>query len=131
MLANGLNGFWATLGFANHGNKAGLGQHHFGKFIHAGGGGGASGAHGFVTHGIYRTNVVNDAVGKVHGQFFAFGQHVLNALVGSVATSEHFAVEQQGIAGFPAGHFGFAQGVKVHALAFLRVGRPSHVGPKV
>jgi hypothetical protein len=72
----------SALGLADHAEQAGLVQHHVGEFVHAGGGGGACGADHFVAHRVDRANVVDDAVGEVNGQGFAFGQHVGNALVG-------------------------------------------------
>src|SRR5260221_5168687 len=45
----------------------------------------------------------------IYGQLLALGQHVLDALVGGIAAREHLAVEQQGVAGLPAGHFFLAQ----------------------
>ena len=111
MFLDGCNGLRATLGFAHHGNQAGLGQHHLGEFVHACGGRGACGSNSFALHGVDWAHVVNDAVGEVDGQFFAFCQHVLNAFVSGIATRQHFAVEQQSLARFPAGHFCGGQGV--------------------
>jgi hypothetical protein len=127
---DGFDGHRAALGLADHGDQAGLRQHHLGEAIHARGGGGAGGPDGFA-HGVDRADVVDDAVGEVHGQLFALGQHVLDALVRGVAAGQHLAVEQQRVAGLPAGHFGLGQGVEVDLFALHVVGRPVHVGPAV
>jgi hypothetical protein len=103
----------------------------FGELVHARGGGRAGRAHHFVAHRIDRADVVDDAVGEVHRQLLALGQHVLDALVRGVAAGEHLAVEQQRVAGLPAGHFFAGQRVQVDAPALVVVGRPVHVGPQV
>ena len=131
MFLDRLDGGGAALGFADHGDQAGGAEHHLGELVHAGGGGGAGRAHGLVTHRVDRTDVVNHAVGEVHGQLLALGQHVLDALVRRIAAGEHLAVEQQGVARLPAGYLGLGERVEVDALAFLRVRRPAHVGPQV
>jgi len=45
----------------------------------------ACGSNSFALHGVYRAYIVNDAVGEVDRQFFALGQHVLNAFVSGIA----------------------------------------------
>ncbi len=111
MFFDGLYAHGAALGFANHGNQPCLSQHHFGKAVHTRSGGGACRAYYFIAHGVYRAHVVDDAVGKVHRQLFAFGQHVGNAFVGGIAPRKHFAVKQQRVAWLPGGYFGFGKGV--------------------
>ena len=128
---DGFDGDRAAFGFADHGNQAGLLQHHAGEFVHAGGGGGAGGAHHFIAHGIDGADVVNHAVGEVHGQLLTLGQHVVNAFVGGIAAGEHFAVQEQGLAGLPAGDFFLGQGVQIDALAGFGVGCPFHLGPQI
>ena len=93
MFLDSFNRGRTAFGFTNHRNQASLRQHHFGELVHAGGGSRACGADGFVAYGIHGAHVINHAVGEVDGQLLAFGQHILNALVRSVATGEHFAVE--------------------------------------
>jgi hypothetical protein len=56
---------------------------------------------------------------KLHWQLFALGQHVLDALVRGVAAGQHLAVEQQRVAGLPAGHFFAGQRVRLTFLLFL------------
>jgi hypothetical protein len=66
----------AALGLADHADQAGLLQHHGGELVHARGGGGAGRADHFVAHRVDRADVVDEAVGEVHRQLLALGQHV-------------------------------------------------------
>src|SRR5690606_28673951 len=131
VLLDGFDGNRAALGLTDHGDQASLGQHHLGELVHAGSGGGACWANSFVTHGVHRTDVVNHAVGEIHRQIYTLGQHVLTALVGSVAAGQNVAVEQQGVAGFPAGYFLFGQRVQVDFFGLVVVRRPVNLGPCV
>ncbi|MCY1220494.1 hypothetical protein D9M72_325090 [compost metagenome] len=119
----------AALGLADHGDQAGLLQHHVGELVHAGGGGGAGRADHFVAHRIDRADVVDDAVGEVHGQRLALGQHVLDALVRRVAAGQHLARQQQGLARLPTGDFFLGQRVQVDLLGLVVVRRPVHFRP--
>ena len=94
MFLDRFNGNGAALGFANHCNQTRLGEHHLGKFIHAGGSGGASRANGFIAHRIDGANVINNAIFKTHRKRFAFGEHVLNAFMRSVPPGEDFSIEK-------------------------------------
>ena len=131
MLLDGFDGGRSAFGFADHRDQAGFAEHHVGEAVHAGGGGGAGWADGFVTHRVDRADVINHAVGEINRQIFAFGQHVFDTFVRGIAAGQHLAVEQQRVAGFPAGDFGFGQGVEVDFFALDVVGRPDHVGPQV
>ena len=131
MFLNGFNRNRAALGLAHHGNEACLGQHHLCEFVHACGGGRACRAHGLAFDGVNRAHVVNHAVGEIDRQLFAFGQHVLNALVCSVAAGQHLAIEKQGLTGFPAGHFSRGESIQINALALFSVRGPVHVGPQI
>jgi hypothetical protein len=108
----------ATFGLADHRDQAGLGQHHLGEFVHPRGRRWAGRANGFVANRINRTDVVNDAVGEVDRQLFAFRQHVLDAFVGRVAAGQHLAVEQQRLTGFPGAT---SAGVRVSRLTCVEV----------
>ena len=117
MLLDALDGFRATLGFADHADKAGFTQHHVGELVHPGGGGGACRANYFVTHRIDRANVIDEAVGEIDPfrQPFAIFQHVGDTLVGGVATGEDLAGEQHGITALPAGQLGLGDAIDVDA----------------
>ena len=95
MLANGLDGSGAALGFANHRQQAGLLQHQVREFVHAGGGGWARRAHHLIAHRVHGAYVVNNAITQVYAfwQRLALRIEVRNALVRSVAAREHLAVQ--------------------------------------
>ena len=131
MFFDGFNGDGAAFGLADHRDQTGLGQHHFSETVHAGGGGRAGGADGFALDRVHRADVIDHAVGEVNRQLFAFEQHVGDAFMGGVAAGQHFAVEQQRLAGFPAGDFFFGQGVEVHFFALNVIRRPVDVGPQI
>ena len=131
MFLDGVDGRGAAFGFTDHGDQAGLGQHHFGEFVHASSSRRTCGAYGFIANRVNGAHVVNDAVGEIDRQFLALGQHVLNALVRCVTACEHFAVEQKRLARLPTGDFSFGERIEIYPLALLCVGRPVDVRPKV
>src|SRR6218665_2680939 len=131
VLFDGPDGDRAALGFADHRDQAGPGQHHVGELVHPGGGGGACGAYGLALDRVHRADVVDDPVVEVHRQLFAVGQQVLYALVRGIAAGQHLAVEQQAVAGLPSGALLPGQLVEKDPAAVLVVGRPVHVGPQV
>ena len=61
VVADGLDGGGAAFGFADHAEEAGGFEHLAGELVHAGGGGGAGGAYGFVADGVYGADVVDEA----------------------------------------------------------------------
>ncbi len=61
-LADGFDGDGAALGFADHAEQAGCGEHLAGELVHARGGGGAGGADDFVADGVDGADVVDEAV---------------------------------------------------------------------
>ena len=67
-------------------------QHLAGEFVHAGGGGGAGGADHFIAHRVDGAYVVDDFVGEIHRQFFAFVEHIHHAFMGGIAAGVDFAV---------------------------------------
>ena len=102
-------------------------EHLAGEFVHAGGCSRTCGADDFVADRIDGADVVNQAVGEIDGQFFAFVEHIDEAFVCGIAAGEDFAVQQQYVAGFPAGDFFFGQFVDIDAFAV--VGAVSQIGP--
>ena len=61
-LLDGVDGGGAALGFADHAEEAGLGEHLAGELIHARGGGGAGGADDLFADGVDGADVVDEAV---------------------------------------------------------------------
>ena len=131
VLFDGFDAFWAALGLADHRDQAGLRQHHFREAVHARGRRRAGGADRFALDRIDRADVINHPVGEINRQFFALEQHVGNALVRCVAAGQHLAVEQQGLAGRPAGDFFLRQRVQIDLLALCVIRCPLHVRPQV
>ena len=131
MFLDRLDPRWATLGLADHRNESGLRQHHFGEFIHACRRRWAGGADHFVAHRIDRADVIDHAILKIDRQFFALGEHVLNAFVRGVAAGEHLAGKQQGLARLPCRDFIFGQRIHINARALVVVRLPMHVGPQI
>ena len=119
VVADGVDGGDAALGFADHAEEAGLFEHLAGELVHAGGGGGAGGADGFVSYWIHRTYVIDELVGEVDGEGFVAGEHVGHALVGGVAAGEELAVEEEDVAGEPGFGFFVGEGVEVDAFRGL------------
>ncbi len=89
--ADGFDRDGAALGFADHAEQAGLGEHLAGELVHARGRGGAGGADDFFADRVDGADVVDEAVAEVDGQFFAAVEHVGHALVGGVAAGEQLA----------------------------------------
>ena len=127
VVADGVDGGDAALGFADHAEEAGGLEHLARELVHAGGGGGAGGADGFVTYGVDGANVVDELVGEVDREGFVAGEHVGHALVGGVAAGEELAVEEEDVAGLPGLGFGVGEGVEVDALGVVRFVR--ELGP--
>ena len=91
-----------ALGLADHGDEAGLGEHHLGELVHPRRRRRAGRADDLVAHRIDRADVVDDAVGEVHRQRLALGEHVLDPLVRGVAAGQHLAAQEQRLARLPA-----------------------------
>ena len=125
------NATWAAFRFTNHDGQARLCEHHFCEFIHARGGGWTCRANDFITDRIDRADVVNGTVCEIDRQWFAFGEHVGDALVCGVTTREHFTVEEQCLTWCPAFNFSTGEGVQVDTLAFFVIRCPVHIRPCV
>ena len=130
MFANGFDAGGPALGFADHGDEAGLLQHHLRELVHARRGGGTGGTHDFAAHRIDRTDVVDDAIAEIHAgrQRLALGEQIGDALVSGIAPGEHAAVEQQLFARLPARHFRGRQRVEIDSTRVGR-GRPVDLRP--
>ena len=96
MLLDGLNGSGSTLCFSDHADQPCLLQHHLGKTIHPGGGGGAGWANSLVTDWIDRTHVVDHSIGEVDAvrQSFTGSEEVGNFFVGGISTGEQFPAQE-------------------------------------
>ena len=128
MILDGVDGRRATFGLAHHAHQAGLLQHHVGELVHTGGGSGAGRADRFVTNGVNRAHVVDEAILEVHRQGFTLAQHFLNTLVGGIAAGQQLAGQQHGFAHFPLGNVGAGHGIQVdpaHVFAHF----PGHFRP--
>ena len=103
MLADGLDADGTAFGLADHGDEAGLLEHHLGELVHARGGGRPCWAHHLVPHRVDRADVIDHAVAKIHArrQVLAAGEEVRDALVGGVAAGEHATVQQQTLTWLP------------------------------
>src|SRR5579862_7247598 len=117
VFANGLDGFRAAFSFADHAEKAGMGEHVTGEGVHARGGGGASGANNFVADWIDGTDVVDEATLEVDGKYFSALKHVGHAFVGGVPTREELAVEQQDFTRLPGGDLFARDGIEIDAAS--------------
>ena len=95
-------------------------QHLAGEFIHTGGSSRTGRTNYFVTDWINRADVVNQFVGEIYRQFFAFVEHVNQTFVRGIAAGQDFTVQQQYVAGFPCGHFFFSQVVDIDTFAVVR-----------
>ncbi len=113
--ADGVDGDGAALGFADHAEKAGFGEHLAGELVHARGGGGTGGADDFFADRIDGADVVDEAILEIDGKLFAAAEHVGHALVGGVAAGEELAGEEEDFAGLPCGGFFAGDGVEVDA----------------
>ena len=113
VVADGGDGLRPPLRLADHAHEAGALQQDAREAIHAGGGGRPGWADHFVAHRIYRADVVDEAIPKIHGQRFAGFQQVENLLVRGVPPGQHAAGEQQGLAGPPTVHFLAGEAVQV------------------
>ena len=92
-----------------------------GKFIHTGGSSWTGRANYFVTDWINRADVVNQFVGEIHRQLFAFVEHVNQTFVRGIAAGQDFTIQQQYVAGFPCSHFFLGQIVDIDTFAVVRV----------
>ena len=93
MLFNRFDSNRATFRFTDHGYKTCLCQHHLCELIHACSCCWTCRTYHFITNWIDRTDVINHTIFKINRKFFTFRQHVSDALVSSIAASQHFAVQ--------------------------------------
>ena len=93
MLFDRFNSYRTAFRFTDHGDETCLCQHHLCELIHACGGGWTCGPHHFITNWIDWTDVIDHTIFKINRKLFTFSQHISNALVSSIATGQHFAVQ--------------------------------------
>src|ERR1700733_7759698 len=121
IVADGFDGGFASLSFADHAIEACFGEHLAGELVHACGGGGAGWANGFVAYGVDRADVVDEAALEVDGELFAAVEHVGHAFVGGVAAGEELAGEEEDFAGLPGEDFVVGDAVEVYSSCFRDV----------
>jgi len=86
--AYSVNGDLSALGFAHHTQEAGLGEHLARIFVHTCRSRRPSGADGLVAHGVNGADIIDEAVIEVNGQRLSGMEHMREALVSGVASSE-------------------------------------------
>ena len=120
-LADCVEGDLAAFGFADHAEQARFGKHLAGEFVHAGGGGRAGWADGFVPYGVDGAYIVDKAILEVDGKRFAAGEHIGHALVGGIAAGEQAAGEENDLAGLPGADVVAGEGVEIDAAGGVGV----------
>ena len=128
VLPDRFDGGRTALALADHRDQAGTREHRIGEFVHPRCRRGAGGPDDFIAHRINGSDVIDDAIAKVHGQRLALIQQFDEALVRGIAAGQQLAVQEQPIAPLPRGDFSRLQPVEVDAPRF-RNRRPVHVGP--
>src|SRR5690606_17451856 len=93
MLADRIDRIKPALCFSDHGEQALL-QHHVGKLVHPGRGGGAGWADHFFANRINRPDIIYDTALELDRQLLTLLEHILDPLVRGIAAGEHLAVEQ-------------------------------------
>src|SRR5207248_10981652 len=85
-------------------------------------------ADNLVAHRIDGPDVVDDPVGEIDRQLLASREHVLDALVRSVAAREELAAEKETLAGAPGSDLCAVEPIELHA-ARLCIRGPRDGGP--
>ncbi len=128
MFPDRLDASLAALRLAHHADQPGLGQHGFGKLVHARRGGRAGGADHFIAHRVNRPDVINETVGKIHAgrQFLAARQHIHDAFMRRITPCQQLAGQQHGFSRLPLGNIVPRQRIEIHPPR-ISCGMPVHI----